>query len=50
MGNINKIIEQQKPKKVEKSAESKEKIDPVSAALNAIENTQYESITKFGWD
>lgn len=41
-------LEAQKPKKLEKKEETK--VDPTTAALNAIDKTVYETITKFGWD
>ena len=53
---MEKILEQEKPRKIEKPQEEivekqiEEIKDPVSVALNAIENTKYETITKFGWE
>ena len=31
-------------------ANEEQKVDPGTAALNHIDNTKYETITKFGWD
>lgn len=50
--SMEKILETQQPKKIEKKEEEKTDGDgnPVDAALKAIDNIQYESLQKFGWD
>ena len=51
---MEKILESQQPKKIEKKEEAKAAdggpTNPVDAALKAIDNIQYESLNKFGWD
>lgn len=46
--NIQKILDQQKPQKIE--VQEKPLEDPVAKALRQIETTRYETISKFGWD
>lgn len=52
---MQKILETQYPKKLEtnpeeQKAESAQPMDPVSNALQNIDNMKYETISKFGWE
>ena len=42
-----KLKQAQEPKKIVPIEESK---DPMTSMLDAVDNTQYIPITKFGWD
>lgn len=43
-------MDAQTPKKIEIAPKEEGKVDPGTAAMNIINNTKYETITKFGWD
>ena len=51
---MKKIVDAQQPKKLESKKEDQttasSQESPIDAALRAIDNTQYESLQKFGWD